>query len=217
MIKSLLPNLYAHRGFHNSEIKENSIESLDNAYKNFFYAIEFDIWLKNDELIISHDKPKNSNEFFYPNLKNFLKYQNHFKYWLDFKNIDLNNVDKVLKLIKLNLELQKIDLKTVIFAPYINNYDLALKIFYKFKNFFGEKKCNYALICDETVDIHDVYRIFSLHKIDFLSIYHRLINPDLLKKISPEKILSWTVNDEKILNDLLSLGVKNFATDKILP
>lgn len=217
MSKSLLPNLYAHRGFHNLEIKENTLESLENAYKNQFTAIEFDIWLKNDGLIISHDQPKNSNEFFYPSLENFLKYQNHFNYWLDFKNIDLNNVDKILHLLTIELQTSKIDLQKVIFAPYIVDYDLALKVLKKFKNHFGEKNCNFALMCNETSDINEVLRIFAENKIEFLSIFHRLITPDLLQKIRPEKILAWTVNKEKILNNLLNLGVKNFATDRILP
>lgn len=217
MSKSLLPNLYAHRGFHNLKIKENTLESLENAYKNQFKAIEFDIWLaENDKLIISHDQPKNSNEFFYPLLENFLKYQNHFNYWLDFKNIDLNNIDKILTLVANALLQQNIDRNKVIFAPYITDYSLALKILNKFKNFFLQE-CNFAFICDETSNIDELHHYFSVEKIDFLSIYHKLITPNFLQKIAPEKILAWTVNDENILNDLINLGVKNFATDRILP
>ncbi|MFM7557548.1 MAG: glycerophosphodiester phosphodiesterase [Alphaproteobacteria bacterium] len=213
----ILPNLYAHRGLHNAKIPENSIQSLDNAYNNFFTAIEFDIWLNENSLIICHNRPKKSTESSYPSLKNFLKYQNHFHYWLDFKNIDLENINQILDLVTNDLKTSKIDLQKIIFAPYINDYDLALKILAKFKNHFGEKNCNFALICDETSNINEVERVFAENEVDFLSIYHQLITPELLQKIAPEKILAWTVNEEKILQNLCNLGVKNFATDKILP
>ena len=52
--------------------------------------------------------------------------------------------------------------------------------------------------------------------IDFVSIDHLLINSELLKKIKPSKLLAWTVNDIKQINDFYMLGVDKFATDKVL-
>lgn len=51
------PQLIAHRGFHTSEIPENSLEALQNAQKLNVYGSEFDVRMTKDEvLVIYHDE-----------------------------------------------------------------------------------------------------------------------------------------------------------------
>ena len=49
--------LFAHRGFVENNMKQNSIASLKNAVAKGFKAIEFDIWWCDGEFLLKHDKP----------------------------------------------------------------------------------------------------------------------------------------------------------------
>jgi glycerophosphoryl diester phosphodiesterase len=53
-IKSL--NIVAHRGWHNEDIRENSMESFDYALKNGVWGVEFDIrWTIDNIPVVAHD------------------------------------------------------------------------------------------------------------------------------------------------------------------
>ena len=55
-----------------NNIKQNSIASLKNAVKNQFKGVEFDVWNINNDLIISHDKPKSDPLNLLPKFKDYL-------------------------------------------------------------------------------------------------------------------------------------------------
>lgn len=207
--------LFAHRGFVENNMKQNSIASLKNAVAKGFKAIEFDIWWVDGEFFIKHDKPSKKEEFSLPRLQDYLYYKNELEYWFDFKNIDQNNIDDVLKKLKTDLILKEIDLNKVFFAPYITDYAMAIKIALKFRNFFSQK-INFVGVCDNEAGVQEIINMTDIELIDFVSINYALINLELLKKIKPTKLLAWTVNDVKQINDLYMLGVDKFATDKVL-
>ena len=207
--------LFAHRGFVENNMKQNSIASLKNAVAKGFKAIEFDIWWVDGEFVVKHDKPKREEKFSLPRLQDYLIYKNKLEYWFDFKNLDQNNVDDALKKLKADLILKEIDLNKIFFAPYITDYDLAIKISVKFRNFFSQK-INFVGVCDNELGVIEIINMVDMELIDFVSINHALINPELLQKINSTKLLAWTVNDIKQINDLYLLGVDKFATDKIL-
>jgi len=207
--------LFAHRGFVENNMKQNSIASLKNAVAKGFKAIEFDIWWVDGEFFIKHDKPNKKEEFSLPRLQDYLYYKNELEYWFDFKNIDQNNIGDALKKLKADLILKEIDLNKIFFAPYITDYDLAIKISLKFRNFFSQK-INFAGVCDNELGVQEIVDMVNMELIDFVSINHALINAELLKKINSTKLLAWTVNDIKQINDLYMLGVDKFATDKVL-
>jgi hypothetical protein len=207
--------LFAHRGFVENNMKQNSVASLKNAVSKGFKAIEFDIWWMDGEFLIKHDRPKNKEEFSLPRLQDYLNFKNELEYWFDFKNIDLANVDEALKKLKADLILKEIDLNKIFFAPYITDYSIATKIALKFRNFFSQK-INFVGVCDNQLGLQEVIDLIEMEIIDFVSIDHLLINPELLKKIKPSKLLAWTVNDVKQINDFYLLGVDKFATDKVL-
>ena len=207
--------LFAHRGFVENNMKQNSIASLKNAVAKGFKAIEFDIWWVDGEFFIKHDKPNKKEEFSLPRLQDYLYYKNELEYWFDFKNIDQNNVGDALKKLKADLILKEIDLNKIFFAPYITDYDLAIKISLKFRNFFSQK-INFVGVCDNELGVQEIVDMVNMELIDFVSINHALINAELLKKIKSTKLLAWTVNDIKQINDFYMLGVDKFATDKVL-
>ena len=207
--------LFAHRGFVEKNMKENSILSLKNAVNKGFKAIEFDIWWVENEFFIKHDKPNNKEKFILPKLQDYFCYGNDLEYWLDFKNIDQFNIDAVLEKLKIDLTEKKIDLTKVFFAPYITNYNLTEIISLKFRKFFSHK-INFVGVCDEKSNIRQIIDLIDLELINFVSIDYNLIDNNLLKKIKPSKIMAWTVNDIKKINDLYMFGVDKFATDKII-
>ena len=207
--------LFAHRGFVENNMKQNSIASLKNAFLKGFKAVEFDIWWLDGEFFVKHDKPNEKERFLLPRLQDYLLYENQLNYWLDFKNLDQNNIDEALKKLNADLTLKKIDLNNVFFAPYIIDYSLASTISLKFRKFFSQK-INFAGVCEKSSSRQELVDMIDLELIDFVSINHTLIDNDFLKKIMPSKLLAWTVNDVQKINDLYMLGVDKFATDNVL-
>jgi glycerophosphoryl diester phosphodiesterase len=207
--------LFAHRGFVENNMKQNSILSLKNAVTKGFKAVEFDIWWCDGEFLVKHDKPSDKEKFLLPRLQDYLCYGSDLEYWIDFKNLDQNNVDNALKKLNSDLILKKVDLNKVFLAPYITDYKLAEIISLKFRNFFSQT-INFVGVCDKQSGLQDVIDLVDMELINFVSINHLLINTELLKKIKPSKLLAWTVNDIKKINDFYMLGVDKFATDKVL-
>jgi glycerophosphoryl diester phosphodiesterase len=207
--------LFAHRGLVENNMKQNSIASLKNAVAKGFKAVEFDIWWLDGEFFIKHDKPNEKEKFLLPRLQDYLCFGNDLEYWFDFKNLDQNNIDEALKKLNVDLILKKVDLAKIFFAPYLTDYKLTSIISSKFRKFFSQK-INFVGVCDNKNWRQEVINMIDLELIDFISINHSLIDNDFLKKISPAKLLVWTVNDIKIINDLYLLGIDKFATDKAL-
>ena len=207
--------LFAHRGFVENNMKQNSIASLKNAFEKGFKGVEFDIWWIDGEFFVKHDKPSEKELFLLPRLQDYLVHKNELEYWIDFKNLDEKNIDNALKKLKEVLILKEIDLNKVFFAPYITDYILTAKISSKFRNFFGQK-INFVGVCDEQKQCREAVDMIDIGVIDFISINYKLINKDFLKKIQPAKLLAWTVNDVKEINDLYMFGVEKFATDKVI-
>jgi glycerophosphoryl diester phosphodiesterase len=82
------------------------------------------------------------------------------------------------------------------------------------------EKINLVAVCDKIENEQDEKNLrdfLTENKIKFLSIFHKLINKNFLEKFSDIEIFAWTVNDLNRLQELEQLGVKNFATDSILP
>lgn len=210
--------LFSHRGYTQNNFLQNSVASLKNAVNHGFKAIEFDVWLVENELILSHDKPEIDDKNFktLPRFADFLIFKNDIDYWIDFKNLDEKNI--LIALEKLNTDIisSQISFNKIFFAPYITSYDLAIKIWDKFYDFWGDK-INIVGVCDDYKQINELERLFNNKKIKYISIFHELINDKLTQNIAPERIFAWTVNDKKILNKLVNLGILNFATDTIIP
>jgi glycerophosphoryl diester phosphodiesterase len=211
--------LFAHRGFHSSNIPQNSIASLEEAHKNHFHGIEFDIWFLDGKLILKHDEPSKKEINNLPTLRDYFSFKNEFTYWMDFKNLNEKNAEIALRLVKKDVDEAAINLDQIYFAPFIADYEIAEKIFRKIRNIFG-KNVNLVAVCKELGSAKKVKILrdfLTKNNVKFLSIFHQLLDENFVKKFSKTELFAWTVNDLARIEKLRNLGVKNFATDKITP
>jgi glycerophosphoryl diester phosphodiesterase len=211
--------LFAHRGLAKNKTLQNTVTSLNQAYKKGFKAIEFDIWFVEDELVLKHDCPKKTALKNLPRLNQYLVFKNDFYYWLDFKNLTEKNAIKALKTTKKEIDKAAISLDKIYFAPFITDHKMAEKIFKIIRKIF-DKKVQLVAVCEElkTFEERKLLKDFlNKNEIKFLSIYHQLLDKTLIKFLPKVEFFAWTVNDLSRIRELDSLGVKNFATDKILP
>ena len=210
--------LFAHRGFVTKNIPENSIKSLKKAYKLGFRAVEFDIWFFDNKLLLKHDRPKKDDVLTLPNLTDYFSFGNEIKYWMDFKNLNQRNITQALKILKTEIKLAKIDLKQIYFAPFILDHKKALAIFQEIRKVFGAN-AQVTLVCEKLKtkkDIEKLHDFLTKNKIKFLSIFHKLIDKNLVEILSKIEFFAWTVNDLNRLRELENIGVKNIVTDKNL-
>lgn len=208
--------IFAHRGYILNDIKENSIESLENAYNNQFYGVEFDVFFVKNQLFLSHDKPKSLQNL--PKFANYLKYGDNFKYWIDFKNITTQNCQEILKIVEKDLKNAKISLKNVYFAPFIRDFAQALPIYQEIRNIFGQDAQIMALCVEIPGNNPDKYlQDLRKNNIGHLSILHKNIDQNFVELAKNIEIFAWTVNDQKRLGQLENLGIKYCTSDVITP
>jgi hypothetical protein len=236
----MIINLFAHRGLvlkdkdnKKSIAYENSISSLHQAYNFGFRNIEFDIWYCGniDKLILKHNQPTkrelnayldlsdNFKKAKLPQFADYLEFGSKMVYWCDFKNIDKNNVNNALAMLKADIVKKNINFSNFYFAPFITEYKLAGEICQDFRKIFGEK-INFVAVCEnfETYLAKESLKNFLIdQKIKFLSINHKLIDCELLDFLPEVEFFAWTVNDKNRIIELSKMGVRNFATDEILP
>ena len=216
-----MKKVFAHRGFTFDEnnpqnkIDQNSLASLKNAVNHGFKAIEFDIWYFNSQLVLSHDQPNLSNYQTLAKFSEYFIYGNQLDYWLDFKNLDETNINNVLNLVESQINFAKINLEKIFFAPYCTDYFLSQKIFFNFRKIFGNE-IKMVAVADNIQQIPNLLEFVVKNNVKYLSIDYKLINEDLIAKFKDQNILAWTINDQQILDNLAKLGIKYFATDKIL-
>ena len=209
--------IFAHRGYHHDNIKENSIESLKAAYENNFKGIELDIWYINDQtIVIKHDQPNTEEISALPKLADYFLYQNHFIYWLDFKNLNQENSKATLTELQKIIINQKINQDQIYFAPCITEANLAAKIYRQIREIFGNS-ANIVAFCEKIKDeeIKNYHHFLQENQIKFLSINHNLINQKLIKDLKNITLFAWTVNTKSRLKELRTMGIKNFASDTI--
>jgi glycerophosphoryl diester phosphodiesterase len=219
MKKLSAPRLFAHRAYHKNKIAENSIKALDAAYQNNFTAIEFDLQFYQNQIFIHHDEISSNQNKNYPTLRDFFKYQNHFFYWLDFKNIDRNNCQKIAEIVKKETEIAKINLAKIYFAPFVTDLENSIEIYHLMQEKFSEK-INFISVCEKISDSSQLEQIaakLNQAKIKNLSINHQILNAENIKILAEIELFAWTVNKIERLKELEKIGVRNFATDIITP
>ena len=205
-------NKIAHRGmFDNIKIPENSISSFTKALK-YNYAIELDIQLTKDNiLIVFHDNnlkrmtglDKLVEETNYEDLKN-LKLLN--------TNEHIPTLDEVLKLVNnkvlLDIEVKKtkrIKEITNILKDKLSNYDNFIlksfdpRIVRSLKNNINAE-VGY-LIGNDHKYLSNIF-IIKYTKADFLSISKKLLNTKKFKKLKNKyQLLIWTIKDKDEIKD----------------
>lgn len=210
---------FAHRGYHNNKIKQNSIEALDFCYSSGFYGVEFDIWFVENELIIAHDKPQDIKDF--PKFRDYLKYGDKLVYWADFKNLqDLSEDDlqNSIKAVKRRIEDRKIAIENFYFAPFITNFQKALPVHNAIRKTVAENAQIMAVIDDLSPEDYDFYcQKYLENNIKNISINYKNINQEFMKKFESFNIFAWTINESDDLKNMKELKVNAICTDKITP
>jgi glycerophosphoryl diester phosphodiesterase len=212
--------LFSHRGFLTESLKENTIKSFQNAILNNFEAIEVDIWYDKEILILSHNKPQKDLDK-YDRLKDlFHKFGNKITYWLDFKNLNIDNYTKALSYLKVIIKKHNIDSENIILAPYLDtlNIENNLFIYDALRKNFGSN-CNIAAVIRviKKENWEEYYKKLASYKINNLSVEFNNIDKDFMELFHNINIFTWTVNKQDDLEFLTELGITNIATDKILP
>jgi len=211
--------LFAHRGFVTKNAAQNTIASLKEAVAQNFLGIEFDIWFLNGGLFLKHDEPEFREINNLPILQDYFCFKNSLEYWMDFKNLDEKNSAKALELVKIEIEMAKIKLSKIYFAPFITDYKKAAKVFAEIRKVFGDK-VQIVAVCDKlenAQEAENLRKFLAENEVKSLSIFHELIDENLIKILKGVKLFAWTVNELPRLYDLARIGVTNFATDKITP
>jgi glycerophosphoryl diester phosphodiesterase len=206
--------IFAHRGIVNADISENSLESLENAIYLGFLGIEFDIWYWQNELIISHDKPcKNLLTLQSFLLCSLATSKNPMLYWLDFKNVNLDNCLDIAIQTKKIFTFCQVPEQNIFLAPFVTDYNLSQQIFFNWQKVFG-KNINFMAVCEHQHQLQECLHFIRCNNISHLSINKTLLNQQNIELIQQYcQIFAWTIKDKQDYFALQKLGIKNFATD----
>ena len=210
---------WSHRGYKVNK-RANSRGSLIEAHNKGYRNIEFDLWYLNGNLRLNHDKPKKEEIKNLPLLRKYLKqYGSKLKYWMDFKNLNKNNIENVLLILKRELDKNQIPYDNANFAPYERDLNKSLFLLNKAEGFL--KGINLVSVIDSNViknnNLQSLYKFYSKNKIKHLSVESKIIDEKFIKLFKDIKIYAWTVDDKKELDRLKELGIKNICTNLLLP
>jgi glycerophosphoryl diester phosphodiesterase len=203
----------AHRGFHNDEVKENTIEAFKLAIKKKL-PIELDVHiLKDKTIVVYHDR----------NLKRLYKKDVKVKD-LDYKKLSkltdnkvpkledvLNLIDgKVPVIIELKKDSKKFILETEL-VKLLDNYNgkFAVKSFNrKSINWFRKNRDNYVrgiLIHNRPYKLFDKFKLIfniSVIKPDFLSVNYKLLDKKIMRNFRRRyHIMAWTIKSDDIYKE----------------
>lgn len=222
-----MTKIFAHRGYiknSKNKIAENSIQALDNTIKNNFFGVEFDIFYLQKNFYICHDKPKISDLKNLPTITDYFKYQNKLHYWLDFKNITLENHIEAFTNFKTHINQNNINLNNLYFTPYNTNLTEAKILSQTIKNLFGDK-AKFMLVCDQLKTPNcqkTLLNFLNSTKINHLSLNKDLIlkNPNFTKTLQQNKIkiFAWTIKSAKTHQALKTQKINHLTSDiKLTP
>ena len=163
----------AHRGLYDDNIKENTIKAFDNAFKNGYQGIEFDVRLTKDKVpVVLHDSFLSRVFEIKGLLKNFT-----YQELLD-KNIDISKLEDVInryqnKVMIIELK-EKIDITKYLENPkndyYISSFNYDYVSYLKKSNNYKLGVINCVL--NSGVDYS---------KLDFIMILDTIYNQKLFK------------------------------------
>lgn len=213
--------LFSHRGFlNNPNLKENTIKSFQNAINHHFKALECDIWFIKGQFILNHDQPEENTQKYDKLEQLFEHFGNKIDYWLDFKNLNQQNITAAIKNLKEIIDKFAINYEKIYFIPYLDNINLDKNLFayQEIRENFGQNCQLGAFLTKIDKNQLENYREkLDEHKINILSIYFKNIDENFVKTFQNIQLFAWTVNEKADFNYLKTLKIENIATDKILP
>jgi glycerophosphoryl diester phosphodiesterase len=212
--------LWSHRGLVETKEQENTITALDNSFKAGYRNIEFDIWFLNNQLLTKHDEPTKeelaNNKLV--SLKEFIsRYGTKLQYWMDFKNLTLENIDAFLPVYKKIIDEVGIKYNSIWFTPYEPNWEIAMVLQAKARK--AMPGINNMVVMDPYVfkkeKTREYYKILQDNNIKNLSIYYEIIDEQFLSIFKDINMFVWTVDNLEEYKRLKNLGIMNICTNKI--
>jgi hypothetical protein len=83
---------WSHRGYAETEKKENTLASIDRAIQNGYEGVELDLWFKEGKFYLSHDENYADS---LPKLKAVFRIFPEAYFWLDLKNLSFSNYEAI--------------------------------------------------------------------------------------------------------------------------
>lgn len=162
--------LICHRGIHNKDIKENTLESIKNALNSDKYmGVEFDIrTTKDNEFIVYHDPLYNGELISNINYLELPKYIPKLEYIL---NIDTNKI--------LLVEIKNIKGNINKFVELLNKYNNKNIYVMSFNSKLMNKISNMD-ISFKTGVLNYILNTMDMTKLDFICMLDTLLNEDLI-------------------------------------
>ena len=201
--------LWAHRGFTQGH-PENSIESFDAAERMGYYGIELDIhFLERKGFVVIHDLPQDGTcENCLTLTTVFDRYRDHFYYWLDFKNLDLNNATKSGRIL----------------SEYIKLYTLEGHVFVESMNAKALKKLKLTVPQINTIywirgNLKNRFTLFRMKygtvisRTDTVSMPVHHVSDIYFNNFSHLNMAVFTVNNAKRIEHFFKKGVRIVLTD----
>lgn len=192
--------IWAHRGLHNELIPENSLEAIQAAIDEDVYGIETDVWLHNNQLVLTHKQPTKKH----PLLKDALKI-------IDGKSqiyLELKHEPSAAKTIELVNDIYREHFGSVIFASFDQK---TLRQVRKFAP-NARLALNYRGIDNYFIDLVEELDIEYLG-LNWKGALPNYFNIKQAKSLTNTKILAYTVNFEFIYHLMKFLGLNGIFTD----
>lgn len=210
-----MTKIFAHRGFVTPTAPENSLAALQSAYENKFFGLEFDVWFLDGELVVAHDRPFENKKL--AKFVEFLHYKNEISYWIDFKNLNKDNVSAACEVLKRDIKDAEINLEKIYFAPFIEDLSEALPVYEEIRKHFRSAQIM-AVCCEiKKNDLVSYHNQLRKNHIKFLSIQHDNIDQNFVDVFRDIECFAWTINDLKRIRELEKLGIRYMTSDIITP
>ena len=195
-------SIIAHRGGPAGEFTENSLEAFENVLKSDCDAIETDVWLSNDKLVIAHNEPVEENE--YLELSELLKLISGKKdLYLDIKHED--SAIATFGMVQSDYS-EYFD--TVIFGSFEKE---ALRIVRK-KSASARIGLAYRGIDNDFIDLAEELGAESV-SFNWLRVFPNYFNIKQSREATNLKHYAYTVNDKYLARLMKSLGMSGIFTD----
>ena len=217
----------AHRGYHEYYI-ENTYGAFVEAGKRNSYAIETDIYLTKDNVMICNHNNKIDGmdkdivDCYYDEIKNIELHKNNITSKVCF-------FEDYLKVCKKYNKIPVIEFKMTPPLEWVINVLKTISLFYGDINevefiSFGREICKILLDLKEKHNYkYQVYRLVSEDKYieeaysDAMNIscYYEKVNQEILNKFESKnlEVKVWTVDDRNALEKMINLGIKTITSD----
>ena len=218
------PRIISHRGKTDLTSPENDLRGIQEAINLGVDMVEFDVRKTSDEILVCHHDAKvhgvSVSNLTYESLKNY--------------NEHSCKLEEVLSLCKgkvgVNLEIKEEGFETTVVELLVSNFNYdSIYVTSFIPSVIRTVKCQGSkivsgLLLGDAMSYQVFYRIvkeavsmedFYYSKADFISPYYKIYEMGLMRNFQKRgiPIQLWTVNELKLLKDLINSDIHSIVTD----